>query len=313
MKKYSLLVLIAILYLSSNAQNRFSIANFPQFKHYLNPALTGYDGTSVQGFYRNQITTFDKAPQTYFLSGEVKLSDIKSSSEVGKVAHSIGLAAMQDAFGSTKHTGVNLSYAANTQITSKLNLRAGIALTYDNAKTHIEDINILDPNDPAYQALKNGNVLNKYGLNIGAALTSDNFYAGYAARDAVTSESGNIKYYSDMFILQHAVQAGYRYAFSENFGLVANGLYTYDANRKSIAEGHLKTVFMNTFWVGGGYRQNMGTILSGGVRIHQIKLGYSRELHSHKINGDRMGANEIVLSYNFTPIFEKAQKMLTIW
>lgn len=312
MKKYFFFILLVIAAEGVKAQNRFNIAGFPQFRQYVNPALTGYEGTSVQGFYRNQMTTFDKAPQTFFLSGEVRLADLSGEPQTGKVAHSIGLAAVHDAFGTTKDIGLNLSYSAAAKIASNLSLRAGLAVTYDNVKINT-DLTSLDPNDPAYQTLKNDNVLNKYGVNIGVALASDNFYAGYAASDAVKSGSGNTAYYNDVYILQHSVQAGYRYAFSNAFGLVANGLYRYDANRKGVAEGQLKTVFMNTFWIGGGYRQDVGTILNGGVRIKQLKLGYNRELNTHKVNGKRMGANEIVLAYNFTPAFEKAKKALTIW
>lgn len=308
MKKISFFILFVITVLGAQAQNRLNIAGFSQFKQYFNPALTGYNGTAVQGFYRNQMTTFDKAPQTFFLSGEARLPG-----KTGKLQHSIGLAAMRDAFGDTKDIGLNLSYSAAAKISAGLNLRGGLAVTYNNVKTNPANLIPLDPSDPAYQALKNSSVLNKYGVNAGVALTSENFYAGYAAIDAVKSGSGNTAYYNDVYVLQHSLQAGYRYAVSSAFGLVANGLYRYDANRKGVAEGNIKTVFSNTFWIGGGYRQDVGAILNGGVRIKQIKIGYSRELNAHKINGERMGANEVALSYNFEPTFEKGRRALSIW
>jgi Bacteroidetes-specific putative membrane protein len=312
MKKYSLLILIITTAFVGKAQNRITIANFPQFKQYLNPALTGNDGSSVQAFYRNQITTFDKAPQTFFLSGDVRLVDLGASAD-SKVQHSIGLAALKDDYGNTQNIGVNLSYSASAAITSTLNLKAGLGISYDNLKTDISDLLLGDPNDPAFDALKRNNKLTKYGLNLGVGLSSENFYVGYSASDLVKSESGNTSYYEDYYALRHSIHGGYRYAFSDKFGLVANANYLYDNVRKGIAEGHLKTVFLNTFWIGGGYRQDIGTLLNAGVRIKKLALGYTRELHSEKINNKRMGANEVYISYRFTDAFAKGQKALSIW
>ena len=313
MKKYSFLFILLIISYSATAQSRMNIAGFPQFNQYLNPALTGYDGTSVQGFYRNQLTTFDKAPQTFLISGEINLSNPSQEASIGQVNHSLGLATVYEDFGATTTSGLNLSYAASVKITKALNFRAGLAVTYDNVKTKTETLTPGEMNDPAYQALKNNNTLNKYGLNAGIAVASENFYAGYAAYDAVKQGNGNEAYFNDTYVLQHAVQAGYRHPFTNGFGLVANGRYRYDEYQKGVGEGQLKAVFMNTAWLGGGYRQDIGTILTAGVRVGQFKIGYSRELNTHRVIGERMGANEIVLSYHFAPIVQKAGKQLSIW
>src|SRR5690606_32506056 len=116
--------------------------------------------------YRNQHNSFENAPQTFFLSGDANLSELNGTANTGKLNHSVGLAAIYDAFGSATTTGLNLSYAASAKITNTLNLRAGLAVTYDKVKTETTDLHPLDPNDPA---LKADNMLNKYGLNAGVA------------------------------------------------------------------------------------------------------------------------------------------------
>src|SRR5690606_30336154 len=120
MKKYSFFIILVIVTCAAQAQNGLNIAAFSQFKQYVNPALTGYDRSAVQSFYRNQLNSFDKAPQTFFLSGELRLSDLNGGNTTGKVEHSIGLAALRDAFGTTKDLGLNLSYSASAKITPAL-------------------------------------------------------------------------------------------------------------------------------------------------------------------------------------------------
>ncbi|HMR19432.1 MAG TPA: PorP/SprF family type IX secretion system membrane protein, partial [Sphingobacterium sp.] len=259
-----------------------------------------------------QMTSFNNAPQTFFLSGEARLSDV-SNLQTNRIAHNAGLAAIYDTFGTSTDVGLNLSYAAETEIIPTLKLRAGLAVTYNNLSTDLGGLNPLDENDPAYQALKDGSTFNKYGLNAGVAVVGEDFYAGYAAHDAVKASSGNTNLYEDVYVLQHSVQAGYRYAVSETFGVIGNALYRYDSTTKGVAEGQVKAVLLDRFWVGGGYRQDVGAVVSVGARFGQFKFGYSREINDKKVNGQRVGANEIIVSYNLTPVFEKGKKALTLW
>ncbi|WP_460765301.1 PorP/SprF family type IX secretion system membrane protein [Niabella terrae] len=313
MKKISLLLLVLTLMSGIHAQSRLTIADYPQFKQYVNPALTGFDGTSVQAFYRNQMTEFDKSPRSLLLSGEARLTDLGWGDAAAKVTHHLGLALAYDREGGNHTGGVNVSYAASAKISTALNLRGGIAVSMDKVKMETGGLTIDVDNDPAYEALMRDKVVNKFGLNLGLALTGSNFYAGYAAYDALKTGSGNTAYYDDNYVLQHAVQAGYRYAFTEGFGLIGHAAYRYDAYREGIAEGRLKAVFKNKYWIGGGYRQDQATLLTAGVRIGQLKLGYSRELHSHRINEQRLGANEIIVTYHFTPVLKAVGRSLTIW
>ncbi|MFT4092731.1 MAG: PorP/SprF family type IX secretion system membrane protein [Niabella sp.] len=312
MKRYFILTMLMAAACNVQAQNRQHIAGFSQFRQYLNPALTGYAGTAVQGFYRDQMNDFDDASKTVFFSGEAKLPDL-TGKPAGNIAHSFGLAVQYEGFGASRDIGANLSYSAAVKIAPGLQLSAGVAATYNNVQTETSDITVADESDPAYLALLNDNVLNKYGANIGVALTAKDFYAGYALCDAFKHGSGNASYYNSRYIIQHAAQAGYRYAFSNAFGLVANAVYRYDAHQKGVAEGQLKTVFRNTFWAGAGYRQDIAYTFNAGIRIKQLKLEYYRELYTHQTDGLHRGGNEAVLSYNFTPVFKKAKKALDIW
>lgn len=312
MKKYSIIILLFSV-TGVFAQNRQDVANFSQFQQYFNPALTGYTGTSIKNFYRDQYTSFEDAPRTLFLSGEASLSDITKSKAEG-LQHSFGLAVLHDTYGALTDNRVNTSYSAGIQISSLFRLRAGVAATYNNTKIDNEKLILNEGGDPAYNSLLNGNnSVNKYGVNLGVAVTSDDFYAGYSFSDLAKGGDDDNPYFDDVYVVQHAVQAGYRRAITESFGLVINGIYRYDENLKNAAEAQLKSVFFNTFWIGAGYRNDVAYTMNTGVRFKQFKLNYSRELSTGKIGTIYRGGNEITLSYNFTPVFKGAGKVLSIW
>lgn len=313
MKRYFSLIILIAIGGTALSQNRQDIAGFSQFNQYFNPALTGNDGTSVKSFYRDQMTSFEDAPKTLFLSGEANISDL-TGKKSNNVAHGVGLAVLHDAFGALRDNRVNLSYSAGIKISSKMQLKAGAAFTYNNVKLDTDVLSLSEADDASYLSLLNGNnTINKYGVNIGVAISSDDFYAGYSLNDAVKSGDNNRPYYNDVYAVQHALQIGYRRAFSDDLGFVVNGIFRYDTHQKGIGEGQLKAVFLNTFWVGAGYRQDIAYTFNTGVRLKQFRVSYSRELNANKVSGAYRGGNELILSYNFTPLFGMAKKALDIW
>ncbi|OAQ40337.1 hypothetical protein A5893_05130 [Pedobacter psychrophilus] len=292
----------------SFAQSRQDIANFSQYQQYFNPSLTGSNGTVVKNFYRDQWTSFEDSPRTLFLSGEYNLNDEKTEG----TNHAFGAAILYDTYGALTTNYVNLSYGAGIKISEKLMFRAGVAATYNNTKFDQSKLILGDPNDPAYSSIMNAQGLNKYGLNLGVAVTSDDFYVGYSLADLVKGGDSENIYFKDNYVLQHTFNAGYRMPFSGNIGLIANGIYRYDNNLKGTAEVQLKSVFLNTFWVGAGYRNDVAYTVNAGLRLKQFVLGYNREISSGKVGNSYRGGNEINLAYYISPKFGNSKK-LNFW
>ncbi|TZF80796.1 type IX secretion system membrane protein PorP/SprF, partial [Pedobacter sp. BS3] len=171
---------------------------------------------------------------------------------------------------------------------------------------------LLDDNsDPSYMALVNGdNNTNRYGVNLGVALTGGDYYVAYALTDVVQKDDNGNQGIAASSAMQHIVQAGYRREVAPSIGLIINGIYRYDKNQKGVAEGQLKGVLSNTFWVGAGYRNDLAYTFNAGVRIKQLQVGYTREMSSGKTDGIYRGGNEITLSYTFAPVFGKK---LSVW
>lgn len=330
MKKLLIIILLAVSLGSVQAQNQIHVASFSQFQQYFNPALTGQEGSLLKTFYRNQWTGFEDAPRTWFISSELDLADVGAwsrSKRPGQLQeerpypylgaqHALGFSILHDSFGPYRETQLYLSYSSKVRLSEKLNLRAGAAITYNGIFLDYLQLTLDQSNDPEYEALINSdnNKVNKVDVNVGVALTGKDFYLGYALRDAAQGKLTTNNDLNNAFSVQHIVQAGYRKGFSEQFGLVANGLFRYDNRRKETAEGQLKGVFLNTFWVGGGYRLNLAYTLTAGWHYKQFKLGYTYENVTQDARQVKGSSNEIVLTYDLVPPQRKVSgKDLVIW
>ncbi|TZF80614.1 type IX secretion system membrane protein PorP/SprF, partial [Pedobacter sp. BS3] len=154
MKRISIYLILLLIASSTQAQNRKHIANFSQFQQNFNPALTGYQGTAIKSYYRDQWASFDNAPKTLYLSGELNLADVAKTTS--RLQHGFGLSLLHDTYGALAENQLALSYSSGVQLTDKLHLRAGIALTYDNFKIDNDKLLLDDNSDPSYMALVNG-------------------------------------------------------------------------------------------------------------------------------------------------------------
>ncbi len=114
-------------------------------------------------------------------------------------------------------------------------------------------------------------------------MTSDNYYLGYALQDLAQGKiNGGDNFLNDDFAMQHILQGGYRRALTDQFGLVFNGIYRYDERLGQNAEGQIKGVFMNTAWLGAGYRWDLAYTMTVGFRLGQMRLGYGYEIPTRR-------------------------------
>ncbi|HEY0670274.1 MAG TPA: PorP/SprF family type IX secretion system membrane protein [Sphingobacteriaceae bacterium] len=307
-KNYIVLIGLVFTGLFSNAQQRTQIANFSQFQQYYNPALTGNEGSMVKSFYRDHFDGSDEAPKTLFVAGELNLADIggKAGTE-GALTHALGLSLLNDNYGSLKNSRIALSYNSGFKLTKTLRLHAGAAVTYDVNKFDNEGLVFDGPDD---QSALNESI-NKLGVNAGVAVRAADYYIGYALTDLIEENLSDNTIFQDLYAMQHVVQAGYRRALTQSFGVIVNGIYRYDERQKSIAEAQVKGVYNNMLWIGAGYRNDLAYTVNAGIRFSQFKIGYSREVNSSSINGAFNSANEFTLSYNINSLV--SGKKLSIW
>jgi type IX secretion system PorP/SprF family membrane protein len=317
MKKYLITIMLFASVLGLQAQNRKQIAHFSLFQPYFNPAMTGFEGSQLKTFYRDQFTGFTDAPQTMFLSGELNTADLGRTAGTGLGANgAVGFSLLRDTFGPFKETHFNLGYGSVVRLSETLRLRAGAALTYQVSRLDASRITMDELQDPEYQNLfgTDNNQTHKLDVNAGLTLTGQDFYLGYAIQDLA---KGNMlagdHYYDHTFPLHHVVQGGYRKGLTEQFGLVVNGIYRYDSKLQETVEGQLKGVWKNAFWAGFGYRHHLAMSFSAGLQVSRFRLGYGREMATSKAEGINAGTNELMITYQLKKALAKGGKTLTIW
>ncbi|WP_205500110.1 PorP/SprF family type IX secretion system membrane protein [Rufibacter psychrotolerans] len=329
MKKLTLSICFLLSVLGVSAQNRKHIANFSLFQQYFNPALTGYEGSMVKTFYRNQWTGFEDAPRTIFASVELDQADLSAwrkadvlktretdaySRQAG-AKHAWGLSVLHDSFGPFAQTQVNLSYGSRIRLSESLSLRVGVATTYDIQRLNGNKLVVDQEGDQEFAGyLGTENRVSKFDVNLGAMLTGEDFYVGYALQDITKGAlSSGDAFMEGTYTIQHVVQAGYRTALSEQVGLVANGIFRYDSHQKETTEVQAKAVFQNIIWAGAGYRHNLAYTLNAGLRLNQFRVGYVHEIPT----GDaaiKRNTSEFMVTYNLLPVkYPKLGKKVTMW
>ncbi|MBA9075827.1 PorP/SprF family type IX secretion system membrane protein [Rufibacter quisquiliarum] len=328
MKKFLIIIGLAVTGLTVQAQSRKFIGNFSHFSQTYNPALTGQQGSMIKSFYRDRWNGFDNAPRTFFISGEVNMADIRnhtllSSSEPEDAAapaeatgvqHGFGVSVLHDRFGPLRENQFTLNYTSGIRISQNVNLQGGIGFSYGNSRMASEGVILNDQGDASFDKFLYGNErIHRYGVNLGVALTAANYYVGYAVQDLVTGSFSDNDFLKDRFPMQHVAQFGVRHSFTDQLGAVLNGMYRYDANEEGLYEAQLKGVYNNFFWLGAGYRQDLAYTFSGGIRFGQLNIGYLREEATGKAETVFNTANEIVVSYNLAPVLTGAGKALSIW
>jgi len=326
MRKYIFAAVLTVFALGAQAQSRKDVANFSLLQQYYNPSLTGFEGSVVKMFYRNQWTGFDNAPRTMFFSGEFDLADHKAiklgerSKSIGYLTHNaqqsasqaLGISVLHDTFGPYTETQMFLQYGSAIWLNKKLSIRWGAALAFNPYGLDGDKLTLQQENDPEFNDLiGKTSRANKADLNLGVTLAGDNFYVGYALHDLAGGKklSSGDSYMDDSFTQQHIVQGGYRVGVSEVFGVIVNGLYRYDKNWKHTAEGQVKGVFQNTFWISGGYRNDLTYNMGAGLQWDRFRVGYVHEGPSDEGQNMNQGTNEVSLSYNLVPF--KYKKNIT--
>ncbi|SFH04415.1 PorP/SprF family type IX secretion system membrane protein [Pontibacter chinhatensis] len=334
MNRFILCLCLTMLAGAVQAQNRRQLANFSQFRHYYNPALTGHEGTVLRAAYRNQWTGFKDAPKTMLASGELDLQDAQGPSrpfaarpqgreQAGPTGarHGLGLILFHDQFGPTKETQAVLSYGAGVQLSERLSLRWGTGLSYTFYRLDGNSLTVDQVNDPRFaDVLGSENRSGRADINLGLSLTGQHFYVGYALLDVTegkVASSGN-ELLGDLYKRRHVAQVGFRQSITDLVGISLSGIYQHDSQQKSVTEGQVKAIYNNLFWVGGGYRHEMAYTLGAGLRLNQLGIGYTYETPTQDARAIDKSTNEVTLSFYLNPAGQsngngRKSSRLTIW
>ena len=303
MKKNIRNIAVAFLVLSSvfaaKAQSRKYITNFSHFQSYYNPALTGYEGSAIRGFVRNQWSGFEGAPKTYFISAELDFGELSGEADpalMGKNAVSANL--LYDTYGAFRETELLVSYASRVRLTEKHNLRLGAGLNYQSIRLDGNSLTTEEQNDPTLgQYIGQFSNMNVIDFNLGIALTHAKYYVSYGMHRVAGGKITSGDEFMDGYPTAIMVQAGYREAISQNLAVIFNTFYRSQKDLKDNLEFNLKALLMDRVWIGVGHRINYATNAQLGILTKRLRIGYLYEFSTG--GGYNLPGN----THEFTAVF----------
>ncbi|PZX55699.1 PorP/SprF family type IX secretion system membrane protein [Algoriphagus chordae] len=281
------------------AQSRKYISSFDFFQSYYNPGLTGYEGSTVRGFVRNQWSGVDGAPKTYFFSTELDFGELAGEEDpalMGKNAVSINL--LHDTYGAFRETELTLAYASRIRLTEKLNLRLGAGVNYQNIRLDGNELTTEEQNDPTLsQYIGQFSNMNVLDFNLGIALTHANYYLSYGMHRVNGGKISSGDKFMDGYPASSIFQAGYRSALSNNLAVIVNGMYSIQKDQDDNIEFNIKALMMDRIWLGIGHRIDYATNAQIGIVTNRLRIGYLYEFpnaHSYNLPGN---------THEFTAVF----------
>ncbi|SNS79900.1 type IX secretion system membrane protein, PorP/SprF family [Belliella buryatensis] len=286
MKKTIILFIGIALVTTSDilAQSRKYISQFSHLQGYYNPALTGYEGSMIRGFVRNQWAGWEGAPKTYFASAELdfgQLSGQASGDILGKNAAGISL--LHDQYGAFAETEFVASYASRIQIGEKTNLRLGAGLNYRSVRLDGNSMTTEQADDPIVgQYLGSFSNMQVMDFNLGIAVTHPNYYVSYAVHHVNQGAINSGDVFMERMPRVGIFQAGYRNRMTDNLALATNFMYRSQVDLPDNVEFNMKVVLKEKFWLGGGHRIDYANNFQFGLLFDKMRIGYIYEMPTLK-------------------------------
>lgn len=260
-------------------QSRKYISQFTQFQSYYNPGLTGYEGSAVRGFVRNQWSGVEGAPKTRFLSLELdfgELAGLEDPALMGQNAMSLNL--LHDSYGAFRETELIGAYASRIRISDRHNLRLGAGVNYLSVRLDGNALTVEQSQDASVnQYLGSFANMQILDFNLGLALTHENYYLSYGMHNVNGGRLSKGDYFMDGNPVSMMVQAGFRHQFGESITGIGNFFYRKQEGFADNTEFNLKALMLDTFWVGAGHRFNYANSLHVGFLGGNFRLGYVYE------------------------------------
>ena len=307
----------------------------PQYSQFLlnkalyNPAaMTINNQAEISLVGRWQMLGFGLEPKTVALIGQSKIQKkakiifnpaSRISQEIVpidkkrkiKLSHFVGGQILTDNYGAFRSTDFSGNYALKIPINNKWKVSLGASIGLSNHSfipSRAVVLNSIDPllpyngGDMEYDAFTQGK-LNQLSLNTGAglALNSSNFFLSIGAKQLAKNyiSFGNSSINFDQRTHWN-LMAGYNFSIGNGLDIQpAILIKRMQANKLSYEFSTLATINY-IFWAGVNYHLGASAGIMVGMEISdELKIGYSMEFATTRINYFSNGGHEIMISYAF--------------
>ena len=331
----SRLKILFLLFIKMLFAGTTSSQQLPQYRQFLlnkslyNPAAMAINNQSFVSLVgRWQMLGFGLEPKTIALFGQTKIRKkqkiiFNPASRIGqeilpiekkrniKLVHFVGGEILSDQYGAFQATKFAANYALSIPLNMKWKATIGLSLGLNNHSFNPARAVVLNVNDPMlpylggdleYDAFSQGKI-NQLNIDGGAglALSNSDFFISLAAKQVPRNflTIGNSSVNFDQRIHWNAM-AGYNFS-------IANGLDIQPAVLiKKMTPSQLSYEFSALatinyiFWAGVNYHLGASTGIMVGMEVSdELKIGYSMEFATSRINYFSNGGHEIMISYAF--------------
>lgn len=290
---------ITLLLILLSVNNQLKAQQDPMYTQYMfntlaiNPAYAGSRNVvSATALFRNQWTGIEGAPKTGTFTIDAPILENK----IG-----IGFQLITDKLGVTQTNGGVVSAAYRIRM-EKGTLSFGIQGNVSQYKVNLTDVPL--SSQPSYDPAFASNI-NKTLFNFGTGVyyNSDRFYIGLSAQDlmpnSLSSNNSEVKL-SGKQSLHLFLASGYVFPLSEDFDLKPSFLI------KGVKGAPIEADINGTLWIKGvfgiGAQYRTSADIAGLIEVQaspQIRIGYSYDRSTTRLQNFNTGSHEIMLRYEF--------------
>lgn len=309
---------------SMYAQNVSQYTMWNQNHYLVNPAAAGNQNyfDAALGF-RRQWAGVKDAPRTFYATAHsvlnrpkthersaLRISSLnrdgvyKKTKSLSKpmVKHALGGSVVSSEFGAFETNEAMLTYALHLPLYKDISLSFGLSGGLNNFGFNQSKAQVIQENDPTYDAYVAGENANQLNINAGTYVYSDRFFFGYAAHhllqnemelaDIATNPDGGIVNLE----IYHYVMGGYNFDLSNDFRLTPNVLFKQLGNNPSSFDINATLTFKQFIYGGLTYRSEDAISLMGGIQLnHLLRMGYAYDYTTSDLNERANGSHEIFL------------------
>lgn len=312
MKKIIILFGGLILTASVFAQQRPEYTQYVQNYFLINPAAAGIEkDINITTSFRKQWAGLNGSPATSYLTFNTPLRNKKTGMDITSAKdyrvlyspaephHALGFTIINDEAGALNRFVAYATYAYHLQLSSKVNLSAGISGGISTINVRPSKLSLETIVDPA---VYNYTGKPRADVNAGMAIYGEQFFAGISLQQIVPSKvrtSGNqINLYGDRKFPDLFVSGGYRFEVNEDISIIPTVMLKYINNIPVTFDVNTKFDYKDLVWVGASYRYRSGMAAFAGVRLpDEIKFGYSYDLTTSGLQKVSSGTHEFWLAF----------------
>lgn len=273
-----------------------------QFNRFMmNPTFSFVNNSDshITLYNRNQWIQFDNSPQLFMGSYSGKFTE-KSGAGIGLYQQNSGIISSY---------GAIANYAYHVPFQEKMGLTLGFNLAYYSSGINKNKTITNDP-DPIILALSNTSMLT---LNPGMNFNWGSFDLGVYAENLVDYNFNSSNLEQDFSQKKYSGTLSYQYQMNATNGLFENGTLrllargSYNEEKETAFGGSLLSNFPSMGWIQGGFDNQYGIGVGGGVHLSKrISVGYVYEKGLKDAISSFGPTHEITISFRF-PSKENAE------